>query len=411
MLMASVGKIVGRSNEIFCQGSHFRFVDVSGYLAVLARDVNNGCELYASQDVVPRQPNDDGLKSNRASIVSNGNNRVLSMIASSSTTTPSFSSEYTNRNSMTTAATTTTMGTTTTTTTTTNDPFADQPTSSIAEIANTQLLFALAPSFPISIDSSTPTTTGTTFTTTTTSTTISSSGGKSTTDSLLKLYPSKNQSLEPQPCSHILIDFKSIQGSVNLIPRGFTNMSAIFYLRDAKRQLSECYCVDFGSAVSGDGIDFDALSAALFTNVPLANGGGTNAYGLVQGPEKGKKGKVFLVCVVCETIELRDDNDKDTSDEESGDEDEKIGEEEKFDDDDDDDDDESDFDFGFEKLKTDSAYNSPIEGSFGYVSTTSPNSPSKKEIDEYNNNLDNQQRDVGNSNNPTISPPMLHHQC
>ncbi|GME99028.1 unnamed protein product [Ambrosiozyma monospora] len=62
MLMASVGKIVGRSNEIFCQGSHFRFVDVSGYLAVLARDVNNGCELYASQDVVPRQPNDDGLK-------------------------------------------------------------------------------------------------------------------------------------------------------------------------------------------------------------------------------------------------------------------------------------------------------------------------------------------------------------
>lgn len=107
------------------------------------------------------------------------------------------------------------------------------------------------------------------------------------------LTPQPNQRLVPKPVSHLLIDFKSLQGSSTYQPTGSSGMVVYFYIRYDRVRLTETFAVKVNAADSF--IDSEEMQAALFKNIPS---------------NEITSGNVYLVAVVTEEIEL---NTKDRS--------------------------------------------------------------------------------------------------
>lgn len=101
------------------------------------------------------------------------------------------------------------------------------------------------------------------------------------------LEPSLNKKLSHEPPSHILVDFKSVSGSLNHQPTGFAGMIAYLYIRNNKKRLTEAF------AVHTDTVDelvfVEKISAALFRNIPAS---------------EVENNRVYLVAVLTEEIDL-----------------------------------------------------------------------------------------------------------
>ncbi|ODQ78858.1 hypothetical protein BABINDRAFT_162531 [Babjeviella inositovora NRRL Y-12698] len=129
---------------------------------------------------------------------------------------------------------------------------SNHPTPAI--IAANQLLFALTPNYPI-------------------------------TDSIVSsLAPYKNKKLIKVPPSHILVDFKEVEGEHHLTPSGFSGMTAYLYLRSQKKRLTEAFAIHIDPSQQ---FSLENLSAALFKNIPAT---------------EIDTGRIYLVAVLTEDI-------------------------------------------------------------------------------------------------------------
>lgn len=101
------------------------------------------------------------------------------------------------------------------------------------------------------------------------------------------LTPQPNKRLVPKPVSHLLIDFKSLQGSSTYQPPDFLGMVVHFYIRYDRVRLTETFAVKINTLDSF--LESEEVQAALFKNIPS---------------NELTSGKVYLVAVVTEEIEL-----------------------------------------------------------------------------------------------------------
>lgn len=125
----------------------------------------------------------------------------------------------------------------------------------LARVAQNQVLDALSPNYPLMIDK-------------------------------MSFLPERNTDFEAPVPSNLLIDFKEVSGSSNIVPRGYNGMSALMYLRTSKKRLTQAFSVTIGR---GQAVFLDNLSAALFSNIPVSV--------LDQG-------KIYLVAILTENIRI-----------------------------------------------------------------------------------------------------------
>ncbi|TID24580.1 hypothetical protein CANINC_003052 [Pichia inconspicua] len=100
----------------------------------------------------------------------------------------------------------------------------------------------------------------------------------------VKFVPSKNNKFVETLPSNIMVDFKEVIGSSAVVPKGYAGLKAYLYLRNAKKRLTEAFCI---SIDAGQDLQLDNLAAALFTNIPA---------------EEVDNGKVYLVALLTENI-------------------------------------------------------------------------------------------------------------
>lgn len=104
--------------------------------------------------------------------------------------------------------------------------------------------------------------------------------------SSISFLPRKNDKFVETPPSNIIVDFKQVIGSSTVIPKGYAGMKAYMYLRNAKKRLTEAFCIDVSATQE---LQLDNLFSALFTQIPTSD---------------VENGKVYLVALLTETIEL-----------------------------------------------------------------------------------------------------------
>ncbi|QPG74474.1 hypothetical protein FOA43_001804 [Brettanomyces nanus] len=139
---------------------------------------------------------------------------------------------------------------------------AGTPASTPAKIAQNQLLGALSPNYPL-------------------------------LSHAISFVPERNRKFSAIPASNILIDFKEVSGSSAVVPKGYDGMTALMYLRTAKRRLTQAFSITINPDQE---VFLDNLSAALFTNLPASE--------LVSG-------KIYLVAILTERIRLAANKKKD----------------------------------------------------------------------------------------------------
>ncbi|CDK24073.1 unnamed protein product [Kuraishia capsulata CBS 1993] len=128
-----------------------------------------------------------------------------------------------------------------------------EDTMSPITIAHSQVLSALSPNYPVSQQN-------------------------------ITFEPSKSSRLARVPPSHILVDFKAVTGSSNILPKGYNGMTAYMFLRSSRKILTESFAI---SIKPGQNFELDNISAALFENIPAAE---------VDG------GKIYLVAILTENV-------------------------------------------------------------------------------------------------------------
>lgn len=129
-----------------------------------------------------------------------------------------------------------------------------------SEIASKQVLCALAPNFPINAHLN---------------------------PEQYSIKPQPNKRLSHEPPSHILVDFKSVSGSLAYQPPGFAGMIAYLYIRNNRKRLTEAFAVHTNSV--DDLVQVEKISAALFRNVPSS---------------EIENNRVYLVAVLTEEVDL-----------------------------------------------------------------------------------------------------------
>ncbi|KAM9937985.1 hypothetical protein OXX80_002499 [Metschnikowia pulcherrima] len=107
------------------------------------------------------------------------------------------------------------------------------------------------------------------------------------TPSQYTVQPEPNARLVHEPPSHILVDFKAVEGSSSYQPAGFAGMIAYLYVRNTRRRLTEAFAVHTTSVDAL--VDVEKISAALFRNIPAS---------------EVENNRVFLVAVLTEEISL-----------------------------------------------------------------------------------------------------------
>lgn len=105
----------------------------------------------------------------------------------------------------------------------------------------------------------------------------------------MSFLPEKNRNFETPAPSNILIDFKEVSGSSDVVPSGYDGMTALMYLRTVKRRITQAFSVTIDR---GQAVFLDNLSAALFTNIPAS---------------EMDHGKIYLVAILTERIRLPED--------------------------------------------------------------------------------------------------------
>ena len=125
-----------------------------------------------------------------------------------------------------------------------------------AEIAQSQIISALSPNYLSSLNTS--------------------------------FIPSKNSQFAETIPSNIMVDFKEVLGSSNVLPKGYAGMKAYMYLRNTKKRLTEAFCINIEA---NQEIQLDNLAAALFTNIPAI---------------EVESSRIYLVALLTETIHISD---------------------------------------------------------------------------------------------------------
>ncbi|ODV84323.1 hypothetical protein CANARDRAFT_29204 [[Candida] arabinofermentans NRRL YB-2248] len=126
---------------------------------------------------------------------------------------------------------------------------------SLAKLAQNQLFSALSPNYPL-------------------------------LHSNMNFVPEKHSKFDRVPPSHVLIDFKSVSGSSNVLPKGYDGMTAYMYLRNAKKRLTEAFAITIRP---DQDLLLDSISAALFKNIPTS---------------EVDSGRIYLVALLTENINL-----------------------------------------------------------------------------------------------------------
>ncbi|KAG7700349.1 hypothetical protein KL915_001038 [Ogataea haglerorum] len=125
----------------------------------------------------------------------------------------------------------------------------------LARVAQNQLFSALASNFPVS-------------------------------NADVSFVPEKCPKLQPALPSHILVDFKSVSGSSNVVPKGYDGITAYMYLRNTKKIITEAFSITIRPHES---FELESISAALFKNISASEVENT---------------RVYLVAVLTENIRL-----------------------------------------------------------------------------------------------------------
>lgn len=102
----------------------------------------------------------------------------------------------------------------------------------------------------------------------------------------IELKPKKIKKFDKVTPSQILVDFKDVNGTSTLNPRGFVGMTAYLYLRTAKKRLTEAFAIHISSSSE---FSLDKISAALFRNIP-----GTEV----------DTSRIYLVAIITEAIDV-----------------------------------------------------------------------------------------------------------
>ncbi|KAG7863143.1 hypothetical protein KL939_000462 [Ogataea angusta] len=102
----------------------------------------------------------------------------------------------------------------------------------------------------------------------------------------VSFVPEKCPKLQPALPSHILVDFKSVSGSSNIVPKGYDGITAYMYLRNTKKTITEAFSITIRPHES---FELENISAALFKNIPASEVENT---------------RVYLVAVLTENIRL-----------------------------------------------------------------------------------------------------------
>lgn len=100
----------------------------------------------------------------------------------------------------------------------------------------------------------------------------------------VKFVPPKNNKFVETLPSNIMVDFKEVTGTSAVVPKGYAGLKAYLYLRNAKKRLTEAFCITIDA---GQDLQLDNLAAALFTNIPAG---------------EVDSGKVYLVALLTENI-------------------------------------------------------------------------------------------------------------
>lgn len=101
-----------------------------------------------------------------------------------------------------------------------------------------------------------------------------------------ELKPKKVTKFDKVTPSQILVDFKDVNGTSSLNPKGFIGMTAYLYLRTSKKRLTEAFAIHINSDAD---FSLDKVSAALFRNIP-----GTEV----------DSNRIYLVAIVTERIDV-----------------------------------------------------------------------------------------------------------
>ncbi|KAG7922387.1 hypothetical protein KL905_001608 [Ogataea polymorpha] len=125
----------------------------------------------------------------------------------------------------------------------------------LAKVAQNQVFSALASNFPVS-------------------------------NADVSFVPEKCPKLQPALPCHILVDFKSVSGSSNIVPNGYDGITAYMYLRNTRKTITEAFSITIRPHES---FDLENISAALFKNIPASEVENT---------------RVYLVAVLTENIRL-----------------------------------------------------------------------------------------------------------
>ena len=102
--------------------------------------------------------------------------------------------------------------------------------------------------------------------------------------------PPKNSKFEETIPSNIMVDFKEVVGSSSVIPKGYAGMKAYMFLRNAKKRLTEAFCINIGA---NQELQLENLASALFTNIPSID---------------VESSRIYLVALLTETINIADEN-------------------------------------------------------------------------------------------------------
>lgn len=101
------------------------------------------------------------------------------------------------------------------------------------------------------------------------------------------LKPPQNKKLQHGSPSHILVDFKSVNGSSQYTPPGFAGMIAYMYIRNSKKRLTEAFAVHTENV--SELLFVEKISAALFRNIPAS---------------EVDNNRVYLVAVLAEELDM-----------------------------------------------------------------------------------------------------------
>ncbi|KAH3685199.1 hypothetical protein WICPIJ_003828 [Wickerhamomyces pijperi] len=100
------------------------------------------------------------------------------------------------------------------------------------------------------------------------------------------MTPSRHSKFDKITPSQILVDFRDVNGTSTLNPKGFIGMTAYMYLRTPRKRLTEAFAIHINQA---NDFNLESISAALFRNIP-----GTDV----------ATSRIYLVAIITERIQM-----------------------------------------------------------------------------------------------------------